>query len=281
MDNDPSSDAEGRARADDARHDAWRDGEAYEAYVGRWSRPTARAFVDWLELPAGSSWIDLGCGTGALARAILERADPERVLGVEPSEGFRALARERIDDPRVSFAAGSGEAIPGADGSVDAVVSGFVLNFLPDPATGLAEMRRVTRPGGTVAAYVWDYAGKAELFRIFWDAAAALDPDAAALDEGRRFPLCDPERLERLFADAGFERVEVRALDVPTPFRDVDDFWRPFLGGMGPAPGYVASLSEARREALRERVVAALPVAADGSVRLLGRSWAVRGEVAR
>jgi hypothetical protein len=140
-------------------------------------------------------------------------------------------------------------------------------------------MRRVARPGATLAAYVWDYAGKMELMRYFWDAAAALDPKALALDEGRRFPLCQPGELARLFSEAGLTAVETTALDVPTRFRDFNDYWRPFLGGQGPAPGYAMSLAEDQRNALRDRISAALPHTADGSIDLIARAWAVRGIV--
>ncbi len=152
-----------------------------------------------------------------------------------------------------------------------------MLNFVPEPAKAVEEMARVTRSGGTVAAYVWDYAGRMELMRHFWDAAVALNADAFDLDEGRRFPLCGPEPLMALFGAAGLQAVEVRAIDVPTIFRDFEDYWSPFLGGQGPAPGYAMSLSEERRLALRERIRAGLPFESDGSIHLIARAWAVRG----
>ena len=138
-------------------------------------------------------------------------------------------------------------------------------------------MTRVTRTGGRVAAYVWDYAGRMELIRRFWDAAAAIDPAAAELDEGGRFGLCKPEPLARLFQEAGLAEVDVHAVEVPTRFRDFDDLWAPFLGGQGPAPGYLMGLAAERRAALRERLRAALPLAGDGSIDLVARAWAVRG----
>jgi hypothetical protein len=130
-----------------------------------------------------------------------------------------------------------------------------------------------------VAAYLWDYAGEMKFMRHFWDAAVALDPAARDFDQGALYLICKPGPLEALFRSAGIEEVEVRAIDVPTVFRDFDDLWSPFLGGTGPAPGYVASLSEERRAALRERIRADLPIAADGSIPLVARAWAVRGMV--
>ena len=138
-------------------------------------------------------------------------------------------------------------------------------------------MARAVRPRGVVAAYVWDYAGKMELMRYFWDAAIELDRAAFELDEGRRFPLCQPGPLTALFTQAGLRDVQVRSIDVPTRFRDFDDYWTPFLGGQAPAPGYAMSLNEERRGALRDRIRAKLPIASDGSIELIARAWAVRG----
>jgi hypothetical protein len=148
---------------------------------------------------------------------------------------------------------------------------------VPEPERGVSEMARVTRGGGTVAAYVWDYAGKMEMIRYFFDAAVTLDPAAADVDEGSRFPICSPEGLVALFTSAGLREVTTRAIDVPTRFRDFDDYWTPFLAGTGVAPAYAMSLSEARRAALREQIRQSLPVAQDGSISLVARAWAVKG----
>ena len=259
--------------------DAFDIGEAYEPYVGRWSRVVAREFLAWLAVPPGRRWLDVGCGTGALSGTILELAEPSSVVGVDPSAGFVAYARGRVANPRANFEVGDARALPVANAHFDVVVSGLVLNFVPanEHATALAEMRRAARPGGTVAAYVWDYAGEMQLMRRFWDVAADLDPAAAALDEGRRFSICSPDALTALFRDGGLDRVEVRAVDIPTVFRDFDDYWLPFLGGQGSAPSYVTTLGEDHRTALRDRVRSRLPIAPDGSISLVARAWAVRG----
>jgi SAM-dependent methyltransferase len=272
-----ASEAGSRVTTGPGPRDVWASGAAYEPYVGRWSRLVARDFLAWLALPPGARWLDLGCGTGALSAAILAHAAPREVVGIDPSAGYVAYAREQVRDPRARFVVGDARALPGAAGACDAVVSGLVLNFVPEPGRALAEMARVARAGGTVAAYVWDYAGRMELMRHFWDAAEALDPAAHELDEGRRFPLCQPGPLADLFREAGLGEVAVRAIDVPTVFRDFDDYWSPFLGGQGPAPGYVMALDEERRVRLRERIRAALPFRADGSIHLLARAWAARG----
>lgn len=259
--------------------DTWERGSPYEQYVGRWSRRAAPLFLKWLAVPAGLRWLDVGCGTGALCAAIVDQCAPSSVAGVEPSQGFLETARENLAG-RAHFHPGSATAIPLGDASVDITVSGLVLNFVPDPRAGLAEMARVTAKGGTIAAYVWDYAGKMELMRYFWDAVVALDPSAAKLDEGTRFPLCRPEALQTLFAAAGLEAVAVAPIDIPTPFADFDDYWQPFLGGQGPAPAYAMSLDEAARSRLRNRIAERLPRRKDGSIPLMARAWAVRGTVA-
>jgi SAM-dependent methyltransferase len=260
--------------------DTWERGNPYEQYVGRWSRQVAPAFLAWLRMPPGLRWLDVGCGTGALCAAIMDRCAPSSVTGVEPSEGFLKTARENLAG-RATLHQGNAGAIPLEDAAVDAVVSGLVLNFVPDPRAALAEMARVTRSGGTIGAYVWDYAGKMELMRHFWDAAVALDPGAARLDEGIRFPSCSPQALAALFADAGLDDIEVHAIDIPTPFASFDDYWRPFLGGQGPAPAYAMSLDEDARVRLRDRIRTSLPAQADGSFALTARAWAVRANVAK
>ncbi|MGH2805711.1 MAG: class I SAM-dependent methyltransferase [Actinomycetota bacterium] len=255
----------------------WGSGEAYEAYVGRWSRLVAREFLSWLSPAPQRAWLDVGCGTGVVTATILDGAEPTRITGVDPSEAHIAHARSQTNDPRAEFHSGDAASIPADTDAFDYVVSGLVLNFVPDPAAALLEMSRVAKPGGTVAAYVWDYAEGMELMRLLWDAAAELDPRAAELDEGKRFSITAPERLASTWRDADLRDVEVTALTVPTKFRDFDDYWTPFLGGHAPAPGYVMSLAEDERERLRVLLRDRLPTEADGSIRLTAKAWAVRG----
>lgn len=255
----------------------WADGDAYEPYVGRWSRLVALAFLHWLGVPPGQRWLDVGCGTGALTEAILQVAKPQSVKGIDAAEGYVAVARTRITDARAEFQVGDAQALPVETADFDAVVSGLALNFVAHPAQAIAEMARAAKKGSPVAAYVWDYGGRVQFMRHFWNAATALDPRAADLDEGRRFPLCNPDPLAELFQSAGLVDVAVHPLDIWTVFADFDDYWLPFLGGQGPAPSYAMSLGERARAALRERLRVTLPFALDGSIPLTARAWAVRG----
>jgi SAM-dependent methyltransferase len=259
------------------RNDTWAAGKLYEPYVGRWSRLVAKEFLAWVAAPPDQNWLDVGCGTGALTELILQQARPRSVKGMDPSAGFVEHARAHVNDSRAAFEVADAQSLPLETGRFDAAVAGLVLNFVPKPALAVSEMARAVRPRGVVAAYVWDYAGRMELMRYFWDAAVALDQAAFELDEGRRFPLCQPSPLSALFAQAGLREVEVRPIDIPTRFRDFDDYWTPFLGGQAPAPGYTMSISEERRGALRDRIRARLPVATDGTISLIARAWAVRG----
>jgi SAM-dependent methyltransferase len=258
--------------------EVWAKGAAYEPYIGRWSRLVAHEFLPSLGVEPDRRWLDVGCGTGMLTRAVLELAAPAEVVGIDPSEGFLAHARSRTTDARARFQTADALALPFEDESFDAVVSGLVLNFIPDAAAGVREMRRVSRPGGTIAAYVWDYADKMQMLRYFWDAALSLDPAAHAQDEGPRFNVCRPGGLRAVLEDAGLRDVDDRAIDAPTVFADFDDYWTPFLGQQGPAPAYVASLDEERRVALRERLRETLPTEQDGSIRLFARAWAAQGQ---
>lgn len=258
-------------------HDTWASGDAYEPYVGRWSRLIAVQFLDWLAVPEGKAWLDVACGTGALTDTILRRLNPARLKGIDASKDYVDYAPRAVRDPRVTFEVGDAQQLQEPDRAFDAVVCALALNFVPRTDRAASEMARVVSPGGQVAAYVWDHAGKMEFMQYFWAAAAALDPHAADLDEGRRFQLCQPAPLKDLFQQVGLAQVEVRPIDIDTHFTDFDDYWSPFLGGQGPAPSYVMSLTEAARLALRDRLRLSLPFAADGSIPLVARAWAVRG----
>ena len=257
--------------------DKWTDGKAYEMYVGRWSRRIGKQFLSLLEPNANSNWIDVGCGTGALTSEILRNCSPQTVIGVDPSSDFLSIATQQINDARVEFRQGTGQELPIGDGEADYAVSGFVLNFLENHQSSIKELTRALKPGGTVAAYVWDYAGHVQFIRHFWDAAVSVRSEAVEKDEGVRFPICRPAPLKELFESAGLLDVAVDAVDIATPFENFDDYWKPFLSGVGPAPGYCASLEEGTRAQIKKRLQESLPIDKDGMILLAARAWAVKG----
>jgi len=256
---------------------SWGSADAYEAYMGRWSRKLAPAFVRWLGIPAKCDWLDVGCGTGALAAAILELGNPTTVLGIDSSSDFVAAAAQ-ILDPRAVFEVGDARAMALEDDRFAVVVAGLVLNHIADPAAAAAEMVRVARPGGTVGAYIWDYSGEMQMVRFFWEAVAATDVNAADHDPRPLYHISHPGPLATLFEDAGLGDIVVEAIDVPMKFRDFDDYWVPHtLAGPASVQRYVASLDDDRRSALRQQLLSTLPVAQDVGINLVGRAWAARG----
>ncbi|MES1200277.1 MAG: methyltransferase domain-containing protein [Pseudomonadota bacterium] len=260
------------------RYDSWSAGDSYDLFMGRWSRAIAPLFLDWLSAPPGARWLDVGCGTGALSAAIVARCAPAELCGVDPSEAFVARARKAVSGESARFIVGDAQALGLADASVDVAVSGLALNFVPDRALALSEMRRVARPRGRVGFYVWDYpGGGVEFLRAFWTAAVALDPGAADLSEVARFPFCTRDALAAFARACGLRDVEGAALEAPAVFADFEDFWRPFTLGAGPAPGYCSSLAPDARERLRSRLRETLPADADGRIALRVRAWGIKG----
>jgi SAM-dependent methyltransferase len=261
----------------EARHDAWQAADSYDRYMGRWSRQVAPLFLDWLDIPDGVDWLEVGCGTGALSAAILARRAPKSLIAIDQSEGFVSAAASKVVDPRVAFQVADAQSLDLDPASRDAIVSALVLNFVPDKIKALAEMKRVARRGATIGIYVWDYPGDGLGFvRAFWDAAVALDPAASEFAENRRFPFCTPEGMSDLFVSAGLPPPGCTAIEIPTVFENFDDFWRPFTLGAGPAPGYCASLPEDRLRQLADRLRDTLPSRDDGAIPLKARAWALR-----
>lgn len=258
-------------------NDRWDAGATYEEFMGRWSRPLAEEFVGWVDAEPGGHWLDVGTGTGALAEAICTFAEPLSVVACDPSEPFIESARRELADPRVTFEVAGVGSLPRREGGYDAVVSGIALNFFPDPVVAIEEQLSAVHPDGLVGAYVWDYADGIEFLRHFWDAAAGVEPKAVDMDEGRRFPICNPQALESLFSSAGAEQVRVAPVSVPTSFSSFEDYWGPFLGGTGPAPSFVSALSEDQRCALEEDLRRRLPIQDSGRIDLQARAWAVVG----
>ena len=262
-----------------AAPEAWDSGHAYEQYVGRWSRRVALEFLRWLTPLPALAWADVGCGTGALTSTILDACEPSSVHGIDASEGFVSRARTSIGDSRAHFETGDATRLPWESGTRDVTVSGLVLNFVPDHESMVREMAWITRPGGRVAAYVWDYVGGMQMIRYFWDAARAVSPDDAKLDQAERFPLCQPGPLQALFEQVGLKSVTLRAIDIPTVFQSFDDYWTPFLGRTGAAPSYLASVPDEIRERIRLRLQSRLAPTPGAPIELTARAWGVQGVV--
>jgi SAM-dependent methyltransferase len=259
--------------------DQWAIGSSYEEFMGRWSRRLAPEFVSWLPIPRGVHWLDVGCGTGALADAVCRHADPASVVGCDPAAPFVEFAREHSRDARQSFVIAGVGSLPRCSGGYGSVSSLLALNFLPDPDAAIREMRSVAAPRSTVSACVWDYSEGMQFLRHFWDAVVSLDSAASALDEGNRFPLCRRDALMALFRKGGLGEVRCEPIEIRTTFASFEDYWRPFLGGTGPAPSYVASLDADRRSKLIRKLEETLRRGPDGTIRLSSRAWAVRGTV--
>lgn len=252
---------------------------AYERFMGRWSRQLAPVFVEFAGVKNGSAVLDVGAGTGALTSAVLATSEPSRVVGVDPSAPYVDRARTSTNDARATFEVGDGQRLRFPDASFDAALALLVLNFIPDPRKAVAEMIRVTRPGGVVAAAVWDYDQGMEMLRIFWDEAVALDPSAEARDE-RRMPFSRAGELADLWREAGLLDVQGAPLAIPLNFPTFEDFWAPFLEGQGPAGAYVASLPAGARLDLERGLRRRVTSGAAGAIMLNARAWAVRGLVA-
>jgi SAM-dependent methyltransferase len=255
---------------------SFRAPEAYDRHIGRYGPALARELIATAGVRAGERALDVGCGPGALAGELAELLGPGHVAAVDPSEPFVNACRSRLPGVRVELAAA--EALPFGDAEFDHALAQLVVNFMTDPAAGVSEMRRVTRPGGAVSAAVWDYAGEMTLLRRFWDAAVALDPSAAELDEGRSMPFCTRETLGELWSGAGLAEVSVAPAMVSAAYDDFEDLWRPLELGVGPAGAHAAGLPPERRGALKEELRRRLNVGSD-PFRLTARAWVASGTV--
>jgi SAM-dependent methyltransferase len=255
------------------------DATAYERFMGRWSARLAPGFVDAVLGPSATAApgtvVDVGCGTGNLSVELVTRWPTTRVVGVDPSPPFVEAARSRLPGDRARVVVGSAMELPEPDASADAALAMLVLNFVPDPAVGAAEMARVTRPGGVVGAAVWDYGGGMAMLRSFWDAAAAVHPGAGAVDEALARP-AQSGGVEALFAAAGLQDVEGGVVEVPMRFESFDDYWVPFLDGVGPGGDFVRALDAEGREALRTELQRRLGT---GAIEMTSTARWVRGTV--
>ncbi len=258
--------------------------DAYEQWMGRWSRRLAPAFVRFANPPSGGKILDVGCGTGALSTALLETLVNGSVVGIDPSRAYIAHCRRYSPDQRLHFQSGDATGIPFADESFDATLSFLVLQEIPDARKAVREMRRVTRPGGCVASSQWDFEDGLPMLACFWEAAIEIVADEPTRREATRVMAVDypdEDALGRLWEQSNLVDVEVRSLQLDMTFESFEDYWTPFLSGVTASASFAGRLSQEQKSALEDRLRHELtPDSSDGSFTLPARAWAVRGAVA-
>jgi SAM-dependent methyltransferase len=253
------------------------EADAYERYMGRWSRLLAPSLVDFSEVGEGNAVLDVGSGTGALAFAVRDAKKTVRVTGIDPSAAYVEHATHNNADPRVHFSTGDAQSLSFPDAEFDRTISLLVVNFIPDRERALKEMIRVTKPGGIVSAAVWDYAAGMQMLRVFWDEAVQFDAAAEPRDEAH-MPLCKKGELAAAWTKAGLHDVRETSLRATMRFASFEDYWEPFRLGQGPAGAYVARLTPERQRELGQRLRRRLLGGeTDHPIVLEASAWAVRG----
>lgn len=266
--------------AETALSGVYTDGDAYEKFMGRWSSASGADLVRWLDLPDDLKWLDVGCGTGSFTNVILKKCAPRSVTAIDPSEAHIRYARSHIFDPRVAFGIGDGQSLPLANYKSDAAVAALVLNFVSDPGRLISEMKRVVRPTGTVAAYVWDFEGGMNVSQHIWEGVAATNPDAPILARNEeRIKLGRPETLSQLFEAAGLRDVTTLGIDITVTYQDFDDYWKSNDTTTSPIGRYIDSLSPGDVQILKQKVENIITKNEDGGIQYGARSYAVRGLV--
>jgi SAM-dependent methyltransferase len=252
------------------------DGEAYERFMGRWSRAAGTIFLDWIAAPAGARWIDVGCGTGAFTELVLDRCSPSAVVAVDPAQDQIEQARKKPVAKRADFRVGDAQALPFETGEFDVVASALVINFVPDRPRMVAEMRRVGRPGALVASYVWDFA----------DGGAPNVPILRGLTQiGARSPAVSGtaesglKPLTAMFAAAGLKDIRTRKINIALTYPDFEDFWVSQTPAYSPSGKVIASLSDGDRAKLKETVRDSLHAGPGGSITRLATANAIRARV--
>jgi SAM-dependent methyltransferase len=251
----------------------------YERFMGRWSQRLAPGFIAFAGIKNGQRVLDVGTGTGSAAAAVEAGMPASEVVGIDPSQAFIAHAQKNAKSTRARFEVGDAQALTFKDASFDQTLALLVMNFIPDHGKAITEMRRVTRPRGTVSACVWDYDAGMQMLRFFWDEAIALDPAIEPKDE-RHMKLSHRGQLGDLWKKAGLVNVQEAPLVIDQAYASFDDYWAPFTKGAGPGGAYVVALPQDRRQQLEARMrKRLLGDRRDGPFTLTARAWCVRGDV--
>lgn len=256
--------------------ESWNDSNAYDLYVGRWSRRIAGDFMQWLQPQANLSWLEVGCGTGALTTEILNSARPLRILAIDKSGAYLTKARSYISSPRVSFSKTDLSALD-AGAEFDYITSGLVLNFLSDVEEKLKCMKQYLRPGGSISAFVWDYAGHYQPMRIFWDSVKQLYKEAERFDAGIKYPLCSESNLTALFRSVDLSNIRFTKIEKIATFRDFDDYWLPIASAQGSVTEFLDTLNEGKKNDLKALVKSRLPMSLNGEIKLILSALAIEG----
>lgn len=254
------------------------DGDAYERLMGRWSRLAGESFIDWLDVPGGLRWLDVGCGNGAFTDVLIARCAPAAVTGLDPSPEQLAYARERAPAREAAFDLGDAHALPFEDGSYDIAAMALVLAFLEQPAKAVAEMARVVRPGGWAATYMWDVFGGGVPIHPLYAAMRAMGLSVTLPPSPQASGL---EPMRALWQQAGLESVQTHVIRIPVRFADFEDFWACASLPVGPQGKFIQRMAPEQRETLRTHVRESLPIAADGSIAYEAVANAVKGRVPR
>ncbi len=254
------------------------DGEGYEKFMGQWSRVAGRLFLDWLSLPKGLKWLDVGCGTGAFTETIQQTCAAAEIVAIDPAATQVACAQSRNTAQGAQFQVVDARSMPFNNGRFDVAVSALVLNFIPDREKAVAEMRRVVRPGGTVAAYVWDFAGRRGTNQHLYPAIAELE-GAGQMPAALNADSTSQDKLKNLFDSAGLTHVVTRPIEIAVTFPNFDDYWSSNTGFATPVASIVKGLTEEKRQRLMQSVKVRLPTDGDGKIRYTAQVNAVRGRV--
>jgi ubiquinone/menaquinone biosynthesis C-methylase UbiE len=252
------------------------DGEAYERLMGRWSRAAGEVFIDWLALPPGLNWLDVGCGTGAFTELILARCAPAQVSAIDPAKDQVAYARARPGAASASFRVGDAQSLPYADNTFDVATMALVITFVPDPTKAVAEMTRATKPGGSIGTYMWDFFGKGFPQEPLRDALQAMNvtvPPTLGIENARM------ENLRRFFESAGLKQVATRTIEIEVSYSNFDDYWASQTGLANPAIQAIRKMPSTQVERLKDNLRKTLPTDRSGRIAYPARANALKGRV--